>query len=72
MKNRIYFGLYGLIVILLILPFVVPNNFYLDLAVRMAINAIIVIGLNLLPGCRRCRGSRNRLPTGSRRHRWSG
>lgn len=50
MKNRIYFGLYGLIVILLILPFVVPNNFYLDLAVRMAINAIIVIGLNLLIG----------------------
>jgi branched-chain amino acid transport system permease protein len=50
MKKRIYFGLYGLIVILLILPFVVPNNFYLDLAVRMAINAIIVIGLNLLIG----------------------
>jgi len=50
MRKRIYFGLYGLIVILLILPFVVPNNFYLDLAVRMAINAIIVIGLNLLIG----------------------
>ncbi|MBS4019327.1 MAG: branched-chain amino acid ABC transporter permease [Dechloromonas sp.] len=50
MNKRIYFGLYGLIVILLVLPFVVPNNFYLDLAVRMAINAIIVIGLNLLIG----------------------
>lgn len=50
MKKSVYFGLYGLIVILLILPFVVPNNFYLDLAVRMAINAIIVIGLNLLIG----------------------
>jgi len=50
MKKSVYFGLYGLIVILLILPLVVPNNFYLDLAVRMAINAIIVIGLNLLIG----------------------
>jgi len=50
MNKRIYFGLYGLIAILLVLPFVVPNSFYLDLAVRMAINAIIVIGLNLLIG----------------------
>lgn len=35
---------------LLALPFVLPNNFYLDLVIRMAINAIIVLGLNLLIG----------------------
>lgn len=35
---------------LVVLPFVVPNSFYLDLAVRMGINAIIVLGLNLLIG----------------------
>lgn len=45
-----YKGLCFLAVILAVLPFVVPNSFYLDLAVRMAINAIIVIGLNLLIG----------------------
>ena len=36
--------------ILVILPFVLPNKFYVDLATRMAINAIIVLGLNLLIG----------------------
>jgi branched-chain amino acid transport system permease protein len=33
-----------------VLPFVLPNSFYLDLAIRMAINAVIVLGLNLLIG----------------------
>ena len=50
MKKSIYNGLYLVIAILLLLPFVLPNSFYLDLAVRMAINAIIVLGLNLLIG----------------------
>lgn len=50
MKKNAYFGLYIVIAILLVLPFVVPNSFYLDLAVRMAINAVIVLGLNLLIG----------------------
>ncbi|GAA3989111.1 branched-chain amino acid ABC transporter permease [Comamonas faecalis] len=50
MHKSVYHGLYLLGVILLVLPFVVPNSFYLDIAVRMAINAIIVIGLNLLVG----------------------
>jgi branched-chain amino acid transport system permease protein len=36
--------------ILAVLPFVVPNSFYLDLVIRMAINAVIVLGLNLLIG----------------------
>lgn len=50
MHKSVYHGLYLLGVILLVLPFVVPNSFYLDIAMRMAINAIIVIGLNLLVG----------------------
>jgi branched-chain amino acid transport system permease protein len=50
MKKSVYLGLYLVIAILLILPFVLPNSFYLDLAIRMAINAIIVLGLNLLIG----------------------
>ena len=36
--------------ILAVLPFVLPNSFYMDLAIRMAINAVIVLGLNLLIG----------------------
>ncbi len=50
MKKNVYKGLYLVIAILLVLPFVLPNSFYLDLAVRMAINAVIVLGLNLLIG----------------------
>lgn len=50
MKKNVHFGLYLIIAILLVLPFVLPNSFYLDLAIRMAINAIIVLGLNLLIG----------------------
>lgn len=50
MNKKAYIGLYIVIGILLVLPFVLPNSFYLDLAIRMAINAIIVLGLNLLIG----------------------
>ncbi len=50
MKKNVYFGLYLVMAILAILPFVVPNSFYLDLVIRMAINAVIVLGLNLLIG----------------------
>jgi branched-chain amino acid transport system permease protein len=50
MKKNAYFGLYIVIAVLLVIPFVVPNSFYLDLAIRMAINAVIVLGLNLLIG----------------------
>lgn len=39
-----------LALVLLLLPLVLPNNFYFDIAIRMAINAIIVLGLNLLIG----------------------
>ena len=50
MQKKLNIGLLILIVILLAVPFVVPNSFYLDLAIRMAINAMIVLGLNLLIG----------------------
>lgn len=50
MQKNPHLGLGLLAAILVALPFVLPNSFYLDLAVRMAINAIIVIGLNLLIG----------------------
>jgi branched-chain amino acid transport system permease protein len=49
MRHR-YAPLMGLAVVLAIVPFVLPNNFYLDLAIRMLINAAIVLGLNLLIG----------------------
>ena len=50
MHKRAYFGLYIVVAVLAVLPFVLPNSFYVDLAIRMAINAIIVLGLNLLIG----------------------
>lgn len=50
MNKSPFFGLYIVIAILLVIPFIAPNNFYLDLAIRMAINATIVLGLNLLIG----------------------
>lgn len=50
MKKSAFYGLYILIAILVVLPFVIPNAFYMDLVIRMAINAVIVLGLNLLIG----------------------
>jgi branched-chain amino acid transport system permease protein len=50
MQKNTYLGLYLVIANLLVLPFVLPNSFYLDLVIRMAINAVIVLGLNLLIG----------------------
>lgn len=50
MQKKLNIGLLIVIFILLAVPFVVPNSFYLDLAIRMAINAMIVLGLNLLIG----------------------
>lgn len=43
-------GVLVLAVILLLLPLVLPNAFYFDIANRMAINAVVVLGLNLLIG----------------------
>ena len=50
MKKNQFVGLYIIMAVLVVLPFVLPNNFYVDLAIRMAINAVIVLGLNLLIG----------------------
>ena len=50
MHKNAYLGLGLVTAVLLVLPFVLPNSYYMDLAIRMAINAIIVIGLNLLIG----------------------
>ncbi|MDP3701053.1 MAG: branched-chain amino acid ABC transporter permease [Hylemonella sp.] len=47
---RRHFPLLILAVVVLLLPLVLPNNYYYDIAIRMAINAIIVLGLNLLIG----------------------
>jgi len=50
MTTSRYLPLGALAMGLLVLPWLLPNSFYLDLAIRMAINAIIVLGLNLLIG----------------------
>ena len=50
MKKSAFLGLYIVVAILLVLPFVLPNSFYMDLAIRMAINAVIVLALNMLIG----------------------
>lgn len=43
-------GLLLLAVVLALLPLALPNAFYFDVAIRIALNAIVVIGLNLLMG----------------------
>ena len=43
-------GLALLAAIIALLPLVLPNNYYYDVAVRIGMNAIIVVGLNLLIG----------------------
>ena len=43
-------GLLLLALALLVLPFLLPNAYYFDVAIRIALNAVVVIGLNLLMG----------------------
>lgn len=50
MHLRTFLGLYLLMLVLVALPFVLPNGYYMDLAIHMAINAVIVLSLNLLIG----------------------
>lgn len=45
-----YFGLAVIVAVLLVLPQFLQNGFHYDLVIRMAINAVIVLGLNLLIG----------------------
>ena len=48
--TRTNYGLFVLAAVLLALPLLLPNTYYFDIANRMAINAIVVLGLNLLIG----------------------
>lgn len=50
MNRNTHIGLLTVLAVLLVLPAVLPNSFYLDLVIRMQINAIVVLGLNLLIG----------------------
>jgi len=47
---RRFRGLAVLAAIIALLPLVLPNNYYYDVAIRIGMNAIIVVGLNLLIG----------------------
>ncbi|HXY05839.1 MAG TPA: branched-chain amino acid ABC transporter permease [Burkholderiaceae bacterium] len=49
MKHR-NTGLFLLAGILVALPLLLPNSYYYDIAIRMAINAVVALGLNLLIG----------------------
>ncbi len=48
--TRSYVILLALTAFLLVLPLALPNGFYFDIVNRMAINAILALGLNLLIG----------------------
>jgi branched-chain amino acid transport system permease protein len=50
MKSSRHSGLIVLAVVLALLPLALPNPFYYDVAIRIMINAVVVIGLNLLMG----------------------
>ena len=49
-KTTTWISLLALALCLIVAPFVISNAFYLDLLIRIAMNAIIVLGLNLLVG----------------------
>ncbi len=50
MRKNAYIGLGIIVVALAVIPFIVPNSYYLDIVTRMCINAVIVLSLNLLVG----------------------
>lgn len=50
MRKNAYIGLAILTAVLLVTPYLVPNSYYLDIVIRMGINAVIVLSLNLLVG----------------------
>jgi len=47
---RRFRGLAALAVIIALLPLLLPNNYYYDVAIRIGMNATMVVGLNLLIG----------------------
>jgi len=50
MDKKSTIGLIILAITLFIVPFIAPNSYYMDIAIRMAINGVIVLSLNLLMG----------------------
>lgn len=50
MRGRSLIGLALLAAALAAAPFLAPNSYYLDIVIRMCINAVIVLSLNLLVG----------------------
>ncbi|MBN9401436.1 MAG: branched-chain amino acid ABC transporter permease, partial [Burkholderiales bacterium] len=50
MRGRSLIGLAILALALAAAPFLAPNSYYLDIVIRMCINAVIVLSLNLLIG----------------------
>ncbi|MGX5658747.1 branched-chain amino acid ABC transporter permease [Castellaniella ginsengisoli] len=50
MRGRSLIGLAVLALALVAAPFLAPNSYYLDIVIRMCINAVIVLSLNLLIG----------------------
>ncbi|HET8597525.1 MAG TPA: branched-chain amino acid ABC transporter permease [Castellaniella sp.] len=50
MRGRSLAGLAILALFLAAAPFLAPNSYYLDIVIRMCINAVIVLSLNLLVG----------------------
>lgn len=54
MKERLFQprtgGLLLMAAIIVVLPVFLPNRFYYDVAILVGINAIVVVGLNLLIG----------------------
>ncbi|CAM5787154.1 branched-chain amino acid ABC transporter permease [Castellaniella caeni] len=50
MDKKTVIGLIFLACVLCLVPFAVPNSYYMDIAIRMAINSAIVLSLNLLMG----------------------
>ena len=45
-----YYGLAALVLVLAALPLTFPNAYYYDIAIRVLMNAVVAIGLNLLIG----------------------
>lgn len=50
MTNNRYLGLGVVAGVLVLLPWILPNSYYFDVVIRMAMNAVVVIALNLLVG----------------------
>ncbi|MEJ0071369.1 MAG: hypothetical protein WDO24_24460 [Pseudomonadota bacterium] len=49
-SSRASAGLCGLAAIVVVLPLILPNAFYVDVATKIFLNAIVCVGLNLLVG----------------------